>query len=170
MGKFRVAPLKPVTVPRLELTAAVYSMRISQQIRKELEYNMDEVYYWTDSKVVFGYINNESRRFHVVVSNRKKEIHDHTSSCRWRYVESEENSADEASRGMKAQELQQSRWLLGPAFLWNKENKWLAANYERSTLDVERDDPEVKKCVVMETMTSPVIDIEERIRTFLSGI
>ena len=99
-------------------------------------------------------------------SNRIQEIHDHTSSRQWRYVESTENPADEESRGMKAQELQQSRWILGPAFLWNKENKWLAANYERSTLDVARDDPEVKKCVVMATMTSPVIDIEERIRNF----
>ena len=63
MGKSRVAPLKPVTVPRLELTAAACSLRISRQIQKELEYNMDEVYYWTDSKVVLGYIYNESRRF-----------------------------------------------------------------------------------------------------------
>ena len=45
MGKSRVAPLKPVTVLRLELTAAVCSLRISQQIQKELENNMDEVYY-----------------------------------------------------------------------------------------------------------------------------
>ena len=123
MGKSRVAPLKPITVPRLELTPAVCSVRISQQIQKELEYNVDEVYYWTDSKVVLGYINNESRRFHVFVSNRIQEVHDHTNSGQWRYVESKENPADEASRGMKAQELQQSRWILGPAFLWKKEDK-----------------------------------------------
>lgn len=166
MGKSRVAPLKPVTVPRLELTAAVCSVRISQQIQKELEYNIDEVYYWTDSKVVLGYINNESRRFHVFVSNRIQEVHDHTNSSQWRYVESKENPADEASRGMKAQELQQSRWILGPAFLWNKEDKWLAANCRGSTFDVAHDDPEVKKCVVMATMTSPVNDIEERIGNF----
>ncbi|XP_044185248.1 uncharacterized protein LOC122965286 [Acropora millepora] len=166
MGKSRVAPLKPITVPRLELTAAVCSVRISQQIQKELQYNIDKVYYWTDSKVVLGYINNESRRFHVFVSNRIQEIHDHTNSSQWRYVESNENPAYKASRGMKAQELQQYRWILGPAFLWNKENKWLAANCKGSTFDVAHDDPEVKKCVVMAGMTSPVTDIEERIRNF----
>ena len=65
MGKSRVAPLKPVTVPRLELTAAVCSVRISQQLRRELSYHIDQEYFWTDSKVVLGYISNESRRFHV---------------------------------------------------------------------------------------------------------
>lgn len=64
MGKSRVAPLKPVTIPRLELTTAVCSVQISQQIHPELEYWIDEDF-WTDSKVVLGYISNESRRFHV---------------------------------------------------------------------------------------------------------
>ena len=70
MGKSRVAPLKPVTIPRLKLTAAVCSVRISQQIHRELEYRIDEDFYWTDSKVVLGYLNNESKRFHVYVANR----------------------------------------------------------------------------------------------------
>ena len=70
MVKSRVAPLKPVTIPRLELTAAVCSVRISQQIHRELEYRIDEDFYWTDSKVVLGYLNNESKRFHVYVANR----------------------------------------------------------------------------------------------------
>ena len=59
----RVAPLKPVTIPRLKLTAAVCSVRISQQLQQELEYTIDQGYFWTDSKVVLGYIANESRGF-----------------------------------------------------------------------------------------------------------
>ena len=47
MGKSRVAPLKPVTIPRLELTAAVCSVRISQQLRRELEYTINKEYFWT---------------------------------------------------------------------------------------------------------------------------
>ena len=73
-----MAPLKPITIPKLELTAAVYSVRISQQIHRELEYQIDEDFYWTDSKVVLGYISNESRRFHVFVSNRVQEIKNST--------------------------------------------------------------------------------------------
>lgn len=99
MGKSRVAPLKPVTIPRLELTAAVCSVRISQQLRRELEYHINREYFWTDSNVVLGYISNESRRFHVFVANRVQEIQDSTSIDQWKYVESKENPADEALWG-----------------------------------------------------------------------
>ena len=68
----RVAPLKPVTIPRFKLTAAVCSVRISQQLQRELEYTIDQGYFWTDSKVVLGYIANESRRFHVSARNSRE--------------------------------------------------------------------------------------------------
>ena len=105
MGKSRVAPLKPVTIPRLELTAAVCSVKISQQLRQELQHQIDQEYFWTDSQVVLGYISNESRRFHVFVANRVQDIQDNTSTEQLKYIESKLNPADEASRGMKAQEL-----------------------------------------------------------------
>ncbi|XP_078347357.1 uncharacterized protein LOC144632559 [Oculina patagonica] len=152
MGKSRVAPLKPVTIPRLELTAAVCSVRISQQLRQELEYHIDQEYFWTDSRVVLGYISNESRRFHVFVANRVQEIQENTSVDQWKYVESKQNPADEASRGMKAQELLDSRWITGPAFLWERENQWLASKEEDYKL--QESDPEVKKSVVMVTAST----------------
>ena len=172
MGKSRVAPLKPVTIPRLELTAAVCSVRISQQLRQELEYHVDQEYFWTDSRVVLGYISNESRRFHEFVANRVQEIQKNTSVDQWKYVESKQNPADEASRGMKAQELLDSRWITGPAFLWERENQWLASNGEDYKL--QESDPEVKKSVVMVTTAtmqtaqthSEKLSLAERIEYF----
>ena len=166
MGKSRVAPLKPITIPRLELTAAVTSVRISQQIHRELEYQIDEDFYWTDSKVVLGYISNESRRFHVFVSNRVEEIQNSTQRRQWRYVESERNPADEASRGMKADELQNTRWILGPKFLWSEQDKWLSGDEQEQNL--RSDDPEVKKSVVMTTSSfnKDKPTLEERVRRF----
>ena len=102
IGKSTVAPLKSVTIPCLELTAAMCSVRISGQIHRELDYPVDQDFFWTDSKVVLGYINNESRHFHVFVSNRVQEIQDSTSASQWKHVESQDNPADKASRGMKA--------------------------------------------------------------------
>ena len=64
LGKSRVCPLKAVTIPRLELVAALMSLRISLRLIKELPYTNIERYYWTDSKVVLGYLANETRRFH----------------------------------------------------------------------------------------------------------
>ena len=60
MAKSRVSPLKSVTIPRLELTAALVSVKVSTMLHKELEYEKIVDVYWTDSKVVLGYINNEA--------------------------------------------------------------------------------------------------------------
>ena len=152
MGKSRVAPLKPVTVPRLELTAAVCSVRISQQLRRELSYHIDQEYFWTDSKVVLGYISNESRRFHVFVANRVQEIQNSALVEQWNHVESKQNPADEASRGVKSQELLHSRWINGPAFLWKTEDQWpIKEDHSEGTFGLQNNDPEVKKHVTMAT-------------------
>ena len=76
MGKAHVAPLKQVTEPRLELTAAVVFAKISTFLERELKFPQLKTYFWTGSKVVLGYINNESRRFQVYVANRIQQIRD----------------------------------------------------------------------------------------------
>ena len=60
MGKARVAPRKTVSIPRLELAAATISERVADVMKNELDYERMEEFYWTDSKVVLGFINNES--------------------------------------------------------------------------------------------------------------
>ena len=71
MAKSRVTQLKPITVPRLELTAAVVSTKVSAFLQKELKYyNIPEVF-WTDSKAVLGYISNEARCFHTFVAKSR---------------------------------------------------------------------------------------------------
>ena len=119
MATSRVTPLKPVTVPRLELTAAVVSTKVSSFLQKELSYEDINEFFWTDSKVVLGYISNEARRFHTFVANRVQEIRNHASPDQWHYVDTKENPADDASRGLGAKELIRSdRWWNGPNFLW----------------------------------------------------
>ena len=63
MGKSRVAPLKPVTIPRLELTAAVFASKIGCVLRKELECKEVKETYWTDSKTVVGYMKRMQEDF-----------------------------------------------------------------------------------------------------------
>lgn len=53
-----MTPLKKITVPRLELTAAIVSVRVSEQLRRELEVEVVKEVFWTDSKVVLGYTAN----------------------------------------------------------------------------------------------------------------
>lgn len=97
MGKSRVAP-KVTTIPRLEPSAAVTAVRISDLLKVELEVKCLHTFFCTDSKVVIGYINNDARSFHVFVANRVQRIKESTEPVQWRYVASEDNPADYASR------------------------------------------------------------------------
>ena len=99
MGKSRVVPLKHVTIPRLELVAALVSVKISSLLQRELEYESVTNWFWSDSKILLGYIANDSHRFHTFVANRVQQIREHTEPSQWRYVSTKENIADLASRG-----------------------------------------------------------------------
>ena len=144
IGKSRVAPLKFVSVPRLELTAATLSVKISKMLKNELDIHVDDEIFWTNSKVVLGYINNDVHRFKVFVANRVQQIRDHTRPKQWHYVESNSNPAD-VSRGLDSKKKDQiKRWFVGPSFLWSRKQCWL----EKFQLDeVSDEDPEVRKVV-----------------------
>lgn len=142
MGKSRVAPLKHVTIPRLELSAAVVAVKVSSTLTAELSYQNIVNVFWIDSKVALGYIGNDARRFHVFVANRVQQIRNVTNPDQWNFVESDNNPADDASRGLSAEQLAgNSRWLTGPEFLW-KEDFQLPI---QEIVVPSEEDPEVKR-------------------------
>ena len=74
-GQSKVAPAQTMSIPRLELGAAVLASQAVMKIMKELgSHNIDSITFYPDSKVVLGYIQNESQRFHVYVANRVQAI------------------------------------------------------------------------------------------------
>lgn len=166
-GKARVTPLKSITVPRLELTAAVLSAKVSEQLKRELDLELTEEIFWTDSKVVLGYIANSYKRFHVYVANRIQEIQDRTCVKQWRYVDTKSNPADDASRGLCASELPLSKWSQGPAFLWQNESEWVVKGPPSNVQELSCEDPEVRKIVPLATNTSPLLSsLVERMSYF----
>lgn len=106
MGKSRLAPIKRMTIPRLELSGAVVACRLFDFLEEELEVPINQTIFWTDSTIVLGYIRNESRRFKTFVGNRISKIHDTTSPEQWRHVGTDLNPADIASRGIEASDEQ----------------------------------------------------------------
>ena len=169
MGKARLAPIKAVTIPRLELTAATVSVRLGEILKKELDEAFDTVQYHTDSVTVLRYISNEQKRFQVFVANRVQTIRNLSDPSQWKYVDTKENPADDASRGLDAQALsEQQRWLRGPRFLWQPEKDW--PTQPSSLGEISNEDPELKRqvnaCVTTTTDLSPTSTITKLFQHF----
>ncbi|KAK3754770.1 hypothetical protein QZH41_007277 [Actinostola sp. cb2023] len=142
-AKSRLTPLKLVTIPRLELSAAVVSTRLDRMIRHEIDLRIDESIFWTDSTCVLRYVENRDKRFQTFVGNRVSAICEQSSPSQWRYVDTKSNPADDASRGLSADEmLQTQRWINGPEFLWQNEENWPK---RLAVMDATDDDLEIKK-------------------------
>ena len=84
IGKARLAPVKETSIPRLELTAAVISVKLSHAIHDELDLAVNKSVYWTDSTSALKCIHNQNKRFHTFESNRLTIIHDSSTPQEWR--------------------------------------------------------------------------------------
>ena len=145
MGKSRLAPIKSVTIPRMELSAAVVATKLDKISRQEISFPINQSFFWTDSTCVLRYIENKDKRFQTFVANRIAAIHNATSPFQWNYVNTELNPADDASRGVSADSLE--RWIQGPEFLRQSNETWPKRPAEMND-SVDDADPEVKRSIV----------------------
>ena len=165
MAKTWVAPKKPLSIPKLELQAAVLSARLSLVVIKEHDYIIDSTYFWTDSSTVFQWIRGVCKRHPAFIANRIGEILDSTDPCQWNHCPGLLNPADDGSRGLPVNSVASgSRWLNGPAFLLLPEEKWPNGN---STLEPPKqyfDDPQTQEKAV--TCIDEVKDTKNQIEHF----
>nr|XP_034305596.1 uncharacterized protein LOC117682359 [Crassostrea gigas] len=155
LGKAKLAPMKGHTIPRLELCGAVLASEIGQTVLEQLDVKPNVVKYYTDSKVVLGYIYNQSKRFYTYVTNRVSKILKVSSTDQWNYVPTHKNPADCATRGnFSSEQLQNSEWLQGPQWLLEQhEENEVNKNYDFPLIDPQ-DDKEIRADVqVMKTTT-----------------
>ena len=69
ISKSKLAPLKTVTLPRLELSAAVTAVRLYRSMIHEIDLPVERTYFWTDSTLTHQYISNTKHRFKVYPAN-----------------------------------------------------------------------------------------------------
>ena len=123
VSKARVTPLKAISIPRLELLAAVLGLRLAVRTSQLLQ--LKDLNYWTDSMDVIHWIHGQSRQYKPFVSHRIAEIQEKSLPIQWRHVPGTLNPADLATRGCTVKELvQDSFWTQGPYFLYQSEEHW----------------------------------------------
>ncbi|XP_060745195.1 uncharacterized protein LOC132858752 [Tachysurus vachellii] len=152
-GKSRLAPQPELTIPRLELCAAVLAVNMMETITAEIAVKFDEITFFTDSRVVLGYIYNEKRRFHVYVSNRVQRIRNSSNPEQWKYVSSEQNPADVATRPIAPTKLQETIWFSGPPFLHHPKAETLPKE-SFALVDPDRDSEVRPEVTVLYTTVS----------------
>lgn len=124
-SKSKVAPLTPVTVPRLELMAAVIGLRLTQALIRVLEIPMNMVTFFSDSLDVLWWIRGHGKDFRAFVANRVGEIQMFTDPQQWQHVPTDQNPADLVSRGVSAKEIESDNlWWSGPEWLLKDQCCW----------------------------------------------
>ena len=141
-AKARLSPIKELSIPRLELLAAVVAVKLSSLINKELDVPIQQTVLWTDSQIVLAYIQNETRRFKTFVANRVAIIHSSSSPDQWKHVAGHDNPADILTRGCSPA-LLQGVWIEGPQFLSTPKSDWQVVDVQHHT-DLLDGDQEVK--------------------------
>ena len=129
IGKSRVAPMNQQSIPRLELCAAVLAVRLFLIVMREHRFQVDDVYFWTDSTTVLSYVCNTSKRRPAFETNRIATIRKHTNVNQWRWVDTHQNPADPYSRGVSPKQIHKAeKWLKAPEFVLQDESLWPAVN------------------------------------------
>ncbi|GFU53923.1 integrase catalytic domain-containing protein [Trichonephila clavipes] len=139
-AKARVAPLKQVTIPRLELMACYIGARWAHSVQESLNITEMETVFWSDSMVALYWLR-EKGGWSVFVSNRIKEIKNLFPKTEWRHVRKKINPADLISRGCSPSHLVESNWWEGPMWLVESPDIWPITklpDYDTSEISLER--------------------------------
>ncbi|GFS80104.1 integrase catalytic domain-containing protein [Trichonephila clavipes] len=139
-AKARVAPLKQVAIPRLELMACCIGARLAHSVQESLNITEMETVFWSDSIVALYWLR-EKGGWSVFVSNRIKEIKNLFPNSEWRHIPGKINPADLISRRCSPSHLVESHWCEGPLSFVESPDTWPITklpDYDTSEISLER--------------------------------
>ena len=101
-GQSKVTPAQTTRILRLELCAAVHASQAVNKVIKEIDMEINEITFYTASKVVLSYIQNETWRLYVYVANCVQTLWEISSPKQWKYADKSKNPTDLSTHCLNA--------------------------------------------------------------------
>ena len=138
MGKAKVAPLKQLSIPKMELQAAVLRTRLARFVKNQQNIVFKENVYWCDRTAVPAWIKSPDK-LKIYVANRVREIQNNSSPDNWRHISGKNDPADHVFREIDPNDVVKL-WLTSPPFLYESKDIWSKIFYakKRNVTTIQR--------------------------------